>query len=266
MRARQDQTIYSLGGIGGEYTDFDAIARVDATDPARLVFGLGVIARPLPGLSIGLSARPSEPVHATGTLDVQLPPFAAAAGATVTGHAGRVDFDLPPQARLGAQYATGPLTGEADVTWENWGVLKSMSVTPLDIVIHQGGADTKVGPIVVPRNWHAAWSARLGGEVELYPWLRLRAGALYEWSAIPAETLQIDFVSLSRLAATLGASAQLGKVTATLGLAHFFPQSLTVTDSQVQRIDPYPAPPFTIGNGQYQTSLDVVALQLAASL
>src|SRR5260221_1554255 len=86
FRARQVQTIYSLGGVGGEYTDFDAVASVDATDSARVVFGLGAIARPLPGLSIGLSVRPGEPVHATGTLDVALPSFAVAAGATVTGH------------------------------------------------------------------------------------------------------------------------------------------------------------------------------------
>ncbi len=118
----------------------------------------------------------------------------------------------------------------------------------------------------MPRNWHAAWTVRLGGEYELYRWLKLRAGALFERSSIPDETLQIDFVSLSRLAATLGATARYGKFAATVGYAHFFQQSRTVTDSQVQRIDPYPAPGFTVGNGQYDTSLDVLALQIAASL
>ena len=266
FRARQAQTIYSIGGIGGELTDFDAVASADATDAARLVFGFGVIARPLPGLSVGLSARPGAPVHAEGALDVQLPPFAAAAGATVTGRSARIDLDLPPEARLGVAWARGPLAVELDLTWENWGVLRSIRVTPLDIVIHQGGSDTRVGPISVPRNWHAAFSGRLGGEYELYTWLKVRAGALYESSAIPDETLQVDFASLPRLAATAGATARWRSLSFTAGFAHFFPQSRTVTTSQVTRIDPYPAPAFTIGNGQYDTSLDVLALQLAASL
>lgn len=266
FRARQTQSIYTLGGIGGETPDLDAVASADATDSARFVFGFGAIARPLPGLSVGLSFRPGAPVHATGTLNVQLPSFAAAAGASVTGDHARIDLDLPPEASLGLKYERGALTGLLDVTWQNWGVLKSITVTPVDIVLHQGGSDTAVTPIGIPRNWHAAWTGRLGAEYALEDWLTLRAGALYETGAIPDETLQIDFVSLPRLAATVGATARYKLVTATLGWAHFFRQDDSVTTSQVTRIDPYPAPTFVIGNGTYSTSIDVVALQLAASL
>ena len=266
FRARQVQTIYSLGGIGGEITDLDAVATADATDSARFVFGFGAIARPLPGLSVGLSARPGAPVHATGTLDVQLPQFATAAGASVSGRDMRLDLSLPPEARLGVRYDRGPLGVLFDLTWENWGVVQGMTVTPTDIVIHQGGADTRVGPITIPRRWHAAWTGRVGGEYQLYSWLKIRAGGLYESSAIPDETLQIDFASLSRLAATAGVTARWRVLSFTAGYAHFFSQDRTVTASQVTRIDPYPAPAFTIGNGQYSTSLDVLALQLAATL
>ena len=266
FRARQVQTIYSLGGIGGEITDLDAVSTADATDSARFVFGFGAIARPFPGLSVGLSARPGAPVHATGTLDVKLPPFATAAGASVSGREMRLDLSLPPEARLGVRYDRGPLSVLFDLTWENWGVVPGMTVTPTDIVIHQGGADTRVGPITIPRRWQAAWTGRLGGEYELYSWLKIRAGGLYESSAIPDETLQIDFASLSRLAATAGATARWRALSLTAGYAHFFSQDRTVTASQVTRIDPYPAPAFTIGNGQYTTSIDVLAVQLAATL
>jgi hypothetical protein len=77
---------------------------------------------------------------------------------------------------------------------------------------------------------------------------------------------QLDFVSLSRFAATLGASARWRSLSATLGFAHYFNQSRSVRNSQVLRIDPYSAPDFPIGNGDYSTSLDVLALQLAAAL
>jgi len=266
FRARQVQSIYSLGGLSGEITDIDAVTSADAQETARLVFGLGAIARPLPGLSLGLSFRPAEPVHATGTLDVQLPRFAVAAGATVTGRTAHVDLTLPPEARLGARYQTGPLSVELDATWQNWGVLRSITVTPAGIVLHQGGTDFAVGPIQVKRNWKAAWTGRLGGEYTLYSWLTLRAGALYETSSIPDQTLQIDFVSLSRLAGTLGATARWRSLAFTAGWAHYFQQDRTVAGSQANRIDPYPAPAFPIGNGEYTTSLDIVAFQIASSL
>ena len=266
FRARQVQSIYSLGGIGGDIPQFDAISSVDATDSARLVFGAGAIARPLPGLSIGLSARPAVPVHATGTLDVKLPDFAVAAGATVTGNQMRLDFTLPPEARLGVRYERGAFDALFDLTWENWGVLPGMTVTPIDIVIHQGGSDTDVAPITVPRKWRAAWTARLGGDYRLFTWMTIRAGALSETGAIPDETLQIDFASLPRFAATAGVTARWRSLEATLGYAHFFAASRTVTTSQVERIDPYPAPTFIVGNGDYSTSIDVLALQLSLQL
>jgi long-subunit fatty acid transport protein len=152
------------------------------------------------------------------------------------------------------------------LTWENWGALHSIVVTPQDIVIHQGGTDQKVGPIEIPRRWRAAWSGRLGVEVQACGWLTLRGGGIYETSAIPDETLQLDFVSFSRFAPTLGATARWRFLSATLGYAHYFKQSRTVTSSQAMRIDPYPAPGFPVGNGDYSTSLDVLALQIAASL
>jgi long-subunit fatty acid transport protein len=266
FRSRQVQSIYSVGLSGERPSEFDAIVSADATESARLVFGAGVIARPLPGLSLGLSARPGAPVHASGTLDVTLPSVAAQAGATTTGRNADFDLQLPPEARLGARYDRGRLSVLGEVTWQNWGVLRSIVVTPQDIVIHQNGTDQKVGPIEIPRKWKAAWSARAGAEFELLPWLTLRAGGLYETSAIPPETLQLDFVALSRFGATLGATARWRFLSGTVGYAHYFNQKSTVTGSQVMRIDPYPAPDFPVGNGDYSTSLDLLAFQLAATL
>lgn len=265
FRAHHVQSIFSVGGVGGDIPDLDAVVDADATDRARLTGGLGVTVRPLAGLSLGLSARPSEPVHATGTLAVTLPSFAAAAGASVEGNAARIDLRLPAQARLGVRYERGAASGEVDATWENWGSLDAFTVTPVGVLLHQGGTTQPVGPIAIPRRWHAAFSVRAGGEYTLGP-ATLRAGALVEQSAIPDETLQIDFVNVQRAAATLGATLRHRGLAVTAGWAHFFPVQRTVTTSTVTRTDPYDAPAFVIGNGTYSTSLDVVALQLAASL
>jgi len=263
FRANQVQSLYSLDNQKGEDPTFDAIATVDATEALRPVFGLGAIARPLPGLSVGLSLRPSAPVHASGTIDVTLPSFAVAAGATVTGSHGNVDLMQPPVARLGVRYDAARWSAMADLVWENWGVLRTITVTPTDVVLQQGGTNFSVPPISLPRDWHASWSPRVGGEFVALDWLTLRAGALYESGAIPDETLQIDFASLPRFAGTLGATARWRSLTFTASWAHYFQQERTISDSEAIRVDPYPAPAFVVGNGRYSTSLDVVAFQIS---
>jgi long-chain fatty acid transport protein len=274
FHVHQTQSLFVLGNIGGDVPEADAIATFDARDTARLAVGAGLVVRPLAGLSLGLSARPSVPVHATGTLDVDAP-LASVAGVRVEGRSAKVDLTLPAEARLGLRYERGRWAGLFDVGWEGWGVLREMVVTPLDVVLKTGqGATeeaTKVAPIHLAKHFHAAWSFRAGGEVDLpdaivpslISAIRFRLGALYETSAIPDETLQVDFPNTDRIGGTLGLTARIQQVSITLGYAHYFSSTRTVTDSIVTRVDPYPAPPFVIGNGSYQGSLDVFAAQAA---
>ena len=275
FHVQQAQSIYVLGDLGGDLPEADAIATFDARDKARLAFGFGLIARPLDGLSVGLSARPSVPVHAEGTLDVNAP-LASIAGIRVEGRAAQVELTLPAEARLGVRYQRGAFLGEFDLGWEGWGVLREIVVTPLDVTLKQGTGDnevdTKIAPIHLLKRYHGSFSFRLGGEWELPArWLpeglavRLRAGGLYEQSAIPDETLQVDFPNLDRAAATLGATLRYRALSVTLGYAHFFSSSRTVTTSAVARINPLGTVPFTIGNGTYQSSLDSLAAQVAYS-
>jgi hypothetical protein len=122
-----------------------------------------------------------------------------------------------------------------------------------------------VTPISVPKRWRAAFSARAGAELALGP-VTLRGGGLVESSAVPDETLQVDFPNVARAAGTLGATVRFRALSGTLGWAHYFETQRTVTTSTVTRTDPYDAPAFTIGNGEHHCSLDVLAFQLAASL
>jgi len=272
FHVHQAQSIFVLGGIGGDVPEADAVATFDAQDKARLVFGGGIIARPLEGLSIGLSARPSSPVHAEGTLDVDAP-LASVAGIRVEGRAAKVDLTLPAEARIGVRYARPAWMVELDGTWEGWGVLRDLTVTPLDVVLKTGtGANevtTKVQPIPLFKNFRGAFSVRLGGEYDLAEWLpaalgvRLRAGGLYETSAIPDDTLQLDFPNVARGALTTGASVRWRGLDVAVAYAHFFQSDTTVTGSKAVRVDPYPAPTFVIGNGRTQSSLDTVAVQVA---
>jgi len=90
----------------------------------------------------------------------------------------------------------------------------------------------------------------------------LRAGAIYESSAIPDSSLQVDFVDGPRFAGTLGFTVETHGVALTFAYAHYFQSERDITTSDAARIDPYPAPPFIVGNGTYQTSLDAFAAEL----
>ena len=267
-RLKQARTIFA-STIGGDVAEFDAIATADATDAARLAFGIGAIVRPAAGLSVGASFRPMIPVHADGTLDV-VAPLAQTAGITVEGNRSKVDLIFPAEARLGVRWANGPFAAAAEVEWEGWGALREIVVTPVDIVIKQGGEPTKLGPIQLTKKFHGSFSFRFGGEWSLpqgwFPQgfgIVSRIGGIYEGSAIPDQALQVDFPNMARAALTLGATLRVGPVGFTLGFAHYFQVDKVVTDSEALRPNPFPsATPFVVGNGNYSSSLDLLALQL----
>jgi long-subunit fatty acid transport protein len=271
---KQTQSIFGIGELGGDLPAFDAIATFDAVQKVAPVLGGGLIAHPpqLPGFSIGLSGRLRTPVSADGTLDIEVPALASALALTVQGNQAHLAFDLPSEARLGVQYETSLGLVAADVTWEGWGVLRGITVTPQNVKLVSGtGANqtvTTVDPIVLKKDFHGAFSGRVGGEARLPgAWnsalrLVLRAGVLAETSAIPDETLQVDFVDGPRVAVTCGASLHAGPVELTVGVAHYLTSTRTITSSVVSRTNPYPgAPPYLIGNGVYTTSLDSLAFQ-----
>jgi long-chain fatty acid transport protein len=271
----QSQSLFAIGGISGDFPEFDAIATIDAKQVAYPVFDGGVIVRPIPALrnlSLGLSGRLGAPVSADGTISIVTPPAAQALDIAVEGNRAHVALRLPSEARLGLQWKNDRALVEFDGTWEGWGALRNITVTPENVSIVSGsGASqttTPVAPIVLEKDFHGAFTARLGGEwtfADLLPArtaLTLRAGGIYESSAIPDQTLQVDFVDGPRFAGTLGLSVASHGFSLTLAYAHYFQSTRDITDSTATRVNAVSAPPFIIGNGVYQTSLDAVAIDL----
>ncbi len=272
----QTQSLFAIGGISGDYPDFDAIADVDAKQVAYPVFNGGLIVKPisaLPRFSVGLSGHLGAPVSADGTIAITTPAAAHALDITVQGNGCHVALRLPSDARLGLQWKGDTKMLELDGTWEGWGAVHNITVTPENVSIVSGsGANatvSPVAPIVLAKDFHAAYTARLGGEW-LLPTdlpggieLTLRAGGVYESSAIPDATLGVDFVDGPRFAGTLGFTVASHGFALTLAYEHYFQSSRDVTDSISTRVNAIPAPPFIVGNGQYQTSLDAVAINLS---
>ncbi len=69
------------------------------------------------------------------------------------------------------------------------------------------------------KNWHYTWSFRLGGEVALGV-VRLRAGAIFDPTPSPAETLSPDLPDANRLNLALGAGVHLDGFRIDLGYQH----------------------------------------------
>jgi long-chain fatty acid transport protein len=271
----QSQSIFGVGGLGGDYPDFDAIATVDAKQTAYPVFNGGLIVRPIPSMrtfSIGLSGRLGAPVSADGTITIETPPAAKSLNISVVGNQAHVDLRLPSEARLGAQWRNENLLVELDGTWEGWGAVQDIRVTPENVTINSGMGSNKtvtpVAPIDLRKNYRGAFTGRLGGEYALANTLpgdlalSFRLGAIYETSAIPDETLQVDFVDGPRFAGTLGFTLSSHGVALTAGYAHYFQSTRDVSTSTTARVDPLGGPTFIIGNGHYETSLDALALEL----
>jgi long-chain fatty acid transport protein len=105
---------------------------------------------------------------------------------------------------------------DADVVWWGWGNMQSIDIRfPND----QSGtlANSK------PKHWSSGLNYHLGGEIEVDESWRVRAGALFDPSLSPDDTLTPDLPDVSRLNIALGASyVHDSGIRADLGYQHLF--------------------------------------------
>jgi len=259
----------------------DSIANIDvASNPGSIWTGvLGATVRPMKALSVGLSFRPGFEFNGDGTLKSTLPASAELIHARPEGEKTKMTLNFPPVARFGAQYRVSErLLGEVGFVWEGWSVLKNVDVLPQDIVIKSDVGEKKLGDIHLVHNLVDAWSARIGGDYVVIPdLLTVRAGYLYETSAIETKDVAVDFANWGRHALSVGASVKLFGATLDLAYAHHFVPSQNVTNSEVKQVTtpdmfgvcPENNPTCTssvIGNGKFDASFDVVAIGLTVPL
>ena len=120
-----------------------------------------------------------------------------------------------------------------------------------------------VGPLNIPRLYENALSVRVGGDYELIAErLWLRAGGLWEESAVPTETLSVLQVDSDKFALGLGATWRVSpSVRIDLGYSHIFYVSQDVTDSVVEQLNPTnPEGAIVVGNGRYESSADLLGI------
>lgn len=259
--------------IQPENPAYDATIQMQAKGLVVPGGNVGFVVRPWPWLRIGASwetgytiaqkARfrirlPTAPIYANAILDPQEP-------------TGKVRMRLPQTARLGVEARlTGVGRLELSAVYEPWHVHDGIQVA-LDAATLRNvlALDTfSIGHITLARGFADTYSVRLGGEwtpsfgaLKQKQPLQLRAGVMFEPSAIPVHMMTPMSVDLDKVLASVGGAWQWGRWQAELTLAHVFMWDRTVTDSQVYQTNPV-RPVFTdvtaVGNGHYQSRATVV--------
>ncbi len=260
------QAIYA-GPVSGEFSEFDALLDIHATEAVARSGVAGISLRPLPWLDAGASLQLQTNYRARGTIAATLPPLAQALGLQLHGDRIAIELTFPWIARAGVRVYGDRWSAELAGTFERWSLLREIRITPIDVQVQIAGKTSPLAPIVLPKNLQDAGSLRLGGELRVLRWLTLRAGVLAESSAIPEERQALDWVHWQRLSLNLGLGARLGSFDAALGFARFLQPDRQVRDSQDHQLAALPGVvPTVVGNGDFSSRLTVVAASIAMEL
>lgn len=251
---------------------YDSTVRLQATGGATFTGVFGFLVKPHERVRIGGSYRPGFRVGADGKVSFQPSRLAQRLGVVVEGDAATLKLDFPHQARLGV--AVSVLEGldvEVDGTYEGWSSLDKYTITPRNVRISALGSVTELQPIVITKHWVDAWSVRLGAEYKLplaLPWklgIRLRAGALYESSAVPLEYTSIDFPNWERVMETVGFSIDRDPIELAFSMGFLQQPTREVTNSQLTAVSTASdLKPFPVGNGTYDSNYTIAWLGLRA--
>src|SRR5439155_20824305 len=145
--------------------------------------------------------------------------------------------------------------------------LKQITLTARDVEVHLGQNVVPLPNLVLQKNLKDAGSIRLGGEYRMSSWLTLRAGALYETSAIPEDRQALDWLHWQRFSLNGGVKLTWGKTDFSFAMSRFVQADRQVRDSLLHQLTAFKeVPPTVIGNGNYHSAITVAALAISTRL
>jgi long-chain fatty acid transport protein len=249
-----------------EDPQFDALTQVKATAPFTPSgnFGMLFVNR---WVRVGASVQMPYWVHASGTVATKLPSDPQFDGATVVGNGINVDVNLPLIVRGGVEirpHKHGRFEIGAD--YEMWSTQQSISFAPQGVYIdHIAGIGRyDLRPMTLDRGMTDVVSVHIGGEIDVLPKrLTLRAGYMFESSAVPDAYLTVLTPDGDKHLVTLGASLRIGSWRLDAAYGHFFQPDRTVTESKSLQLNPIqPSIAVPVGAGTYHVVTDVLAVGL----
>ena len=255
-----------------ENSEYDTTIQMRANNILVPGVQLGILVRPLSWMRLGFAWESGYTVDQPATLNVRLPTAAAYRGADMepASPMGRLHMALPQQLRAGVEFHDAEtLRGELGFYYEPWGVHDRIEIDTGNAAIRNLFALGTYGmaPMSIDRGFRDTWSARLGGEwspkISDEQPLTLRAGVMYEPSAIPINKMTALTVDLNKVLGALGVEYSIYNCHFEATYAHIFMAERTVTQSSMLQTNPT-RPPWDgrtpIGNGVYRGQASLFGL------
>jgi len=258
---------------------YDVGVDLSMADKMRFTWNVGLLAEPADWISIGYSAQPRLDVAGTGSIEAKFEeghwmtdpdaPLPIIDGDTHTDEDVLVELTMPWIHRMGVAFHDADRNWEVEVaaTYQRWQVTEQITVSNLDLTlpVTEEVANFDVEDIVIdddivlPAHYVDTFSYRLGGHYRVIDPLLLRAGVLYEGSAIPASTQGVNLMDGNKWAVGFGGSYSLfdNGLDIDFGVLRTWYPEREITDSVVARQE---LPVSIAGALQDPTALDNLEL------
>ncbi len=213
-------------------------------------YNCGMLYEPLTGVKLGVAYRSQIKVEHSGDFTTTMPSPLPVTPSTY----GRASIVFPPSLTMGISYSRfKPLTVEFDTTWTGWSTYKKLKVN-LDSPILSNGVMTST--LTTPKNWHDTWAFRFGANYEIKKGMKIRAGYIYDMSAVPDTSFDPQVPDANRHIFTVGGDLKIWKFT--LGIAYNY--ILSVNRNKNNTIVTNGVPAVIQANGPYSGNIQSLGL------
>ena len=269
------RTAVSADTFGSEDLNKDIVLNIKASSSGLPNANIGIWAEPWKNLEFGFSYQLPRPVMVKGPVHVDyMGPGLDGFVADDSKALATIRFNMPTITRLGALYTFAPwFDVETAMIFEQWSSWQANTVTIDNLNIGLAGMDPMALPTVVqPKAYQDTWSLRLGSDFDplatIIPGLlTLRAGALFESSAVPKETLDVSLIDADKFGISAGIELAYMGVHLRAAYQHRFLADVIVDNTLASSIAPMGQifgyeTRTAIANGTYQASFDIGAVAL----
>lgn len=269
------RTAVSADTYGTEDPNMDLVLNIDAKGSGLPNANIGVWSQPWKNFELGFSYQLPRPVTVSGPVHVDYKgPGLDSFLVDDSNATAKIRFNMPAITRLGALYRFDPwFDVELAAVFEQWSTWSGNTVDIKDLSISIAGLDAVALPTVVqPKAYRDTWSLRLGSDFDplatiLPGLLTLRAGALYESSAVPAETLDVSLIDADKFGVSGGIELAYMGIHLRAAYQHRFLADVVVEDTRAAVIAPLGQifgyeTRTAAANGTYKASFDVGAVAL----
>ncbi len=224
LQVRQDLAI-TTGSTTTSQEDpsQDVYVSLGVADPFTLSWNAGLLAEPTDWLSIGLELTPPVRYQAVGGFEADMSQNFFRTSELITDDTIVDDnvtllLDMPMIIRSGvAVRPSDDLELELDFVYSGWSIIQQLVVTDVELVMNinqdnplipDGTPDQIVATddIILPAGYRDTVALRLGGEYDLSEAVSVRAGGLYETSAVPPKTMNLQLIDGTKYGYALGAT------------------------------------------------------------